>query len=123
MITLDCETEEIVGNPLAYPPVMHGLAYSMPGHPPGYLHFRTDRANCKYSEVGDFLQNIWKSNEPLLFHNAPFDLSVIMREFRLPMLPWERIHDTMYLVYLMDPYAPTLSLKPSAERYLGEPPE
>jgi DNA polymerase-1 len=29
----------------------------------------------------------------------------------------------MYLLYLADPYAPTLSLKPSAERYLGVVPE
>jgi len=123
MITLDCETEAIVGNPIAHPPAMHGLAYDIPGHPPGYLHFRTERANTKYSIVGDFLQNIWDSGEPLLFHNAPFDLSVICSTFNLPMPSWDRIHDTMYLVYLADPYAPTLSLKPSAERYLGLPPQ
>jgi DNA polymerase I len=121
MITLDTETEEIVGNPLTHPPAMYGLAYHMDAYPPGYLHFRGEKSNSKFSEVGDFLQNIWNSNEPLLFHNAPFDLSVICSTFNLPMPHWSRIHDTMYLVYLSDPYAATLSLKPSAERYLDLP--
>jgi DNA polymerase-1 len=123
MIVLDCETEAIVGNPLANPPTMHGIAYDVPGHPPGYLHFRTERANSKYSVVGDFLNNVWNSNEPLLFHNAPFDLAVICKTFHLPMPHWSRIHDTMYQLYLADPYSPSLSLKPSAERYLGIPPD
>lgn len=121
MITLDTETDPIEGNPLVNPPAMHGLSYEIPGHPPGYLHFRTEKANSKYSEVGDFLNNIWNSKEPLLFHNAPFDLRVIEHEFNLPMPPWERIHDTVYLIYLYDPYAQSLSLKPSAERILGIP--
>lgn len=126
MITLDTETEAIVGNPVADPPAAHGLAYSIPGYESGYLHWRTEKANTKWSTVADFLDRILRSGDPLLFHNAPFDLAVLMKEF--PVLPWElvswdRIHDTMYLVYLADPYAPTLSLKPSAERYLGLPPE
>jgi len=123
MIVLDCETEAIVGNPIAHPPAMHGLAYKVPGYPAGYLHFRTEKANSKYSEVGDFLNNVWNSNEPLLFHNAPFDLAVISREFHLPIPHWSRIYDTMYSVYLADPYAASLSLKPSADRYLGMAPD
>ena len=121
MITLDTETDPIEGNPLVRPPAMHGLSYIVPGHPPGYLHFRGEKSNSKYHEVGDFLNNIWKSNEPLLFHNAPFDLRVIEQEFGLPIPPWDRIHDTVLLLYLKDPYAQTLSLKPSAEAYLGLP--
>jgi DNA polymerase I len=35
---------------------------------------------------------------------------------------WNRIHDTVYLLFLADPYAPTFSLKPSADRYLDMPP-
>lgn len=121
MITLDTETDPIIGNPLVNPPGMHGLAYHIQGYPPGYLHFRGEKSNSKYSEVGDFLNRIWKSNEPLLFHNAPFDLSVICHTFNLPMPDWRRVHDTMYLLFLADPYAPTLSLKPSSERYLELP--
>jgi DNA polymerase-1 len=60
----------------------------------------------------------------MIFHNAPFDLSVATQHLGLP---WPKdplnIHDTMYLVYLLDPYARTFALKPSAERYLNMPPE
>lgn len=126
MITLDCETEAIEGNPIAFPPVGHGLAYIVPGHPPGYLHWRTEKANTKWSIVADFIDNILKSGDPILFHNAPFDISVLKDVF--PLSPWhlltpDRVHDTMFLLFLADPYAPTLSLKPSAERYLGMAPE
>jgi DNA polymerase I-like protein with 3'-5' exonuclease and polymerase domains len=124
VIVLDCETEEIIGNPLVNPPAVHGIAYLMPGHEPGYLHFRGEKANCKWSTVHDFLRDIWASSEPLLFHNAPFDLACIRAEFMGLKPPhWSRIHDTMFLCYLADPYALSLSLKPSAERYLGMAPE
>jgi len=126
MIVLDTETEAIVGNPVAFPPCAHGLAYIVPGHEPGYLHWRTEKANTKYSIVGDFLDNILNSNEPILFHHAAFDISVLKAAF--PLAPWdrltpERVHDTMFQLFLADPYAPSLSLKPSAERYLGVVPE
>jgi DNA polymerase-1 len=126
MIVLDCETEEIIGNPVAHPPAGHGLAYIVPGAEPGYLHYRTEKANCKWSAVADFMDNILKSGEPLLFHNAAFDISVLKAEF--PLCPWglltpDRVHDTMYQLFLADPYATTLSLKPSAERYLDMPAE
>ena len=123
MITLDCETEAIRGNPLVDPPDGVGIAYLQEGHPPGYLHYVGPKSNTKYTIVSDYLNNIWDSNEPLLFHNAPFDLSVIREDFNLPIPHWSRIHDTMFLVYLADPYARNLGLKPSAERYLDLPPE
>lgn len=126
MIVLDTETEAIVGNPVAFPPAAHGMAYIVPGHPPGYLHWRTEKANTKWSVVGDFIDNVLNSNEPILFHNAAFDISVLKAAF--PIAPWdrltpERVHDTMFQLFLADPYAPSLSLKPSAERYLGVAPD
>ncbi len=95
----------------------------MEDHPPGYLHFVGPESNSKYTIVHDYLRSVWESNEPLLFHNAPFDLSVICDFYNLPMPHWSRVHDTMFLVYLADPYAQSLSLKPSAERYLDMPQE
>ncbi len=123
MITLDCETEAIRGNPIVDPPELCGLAYHMEGHPAGYLHFVGPKSNSKYSIVEDYLHQVWESDEPVLFHNAPFDLSVICDFYNLPMLPWERVHDTMFLVYLADPYALDLGLKSSAERYLNIAPD
>ena len=126
MIVLDTETDPIVGNPIAYPPAGHGLSYIVPGHPPGYLHWRTEKANTKWSAVCDFIDQVLRSGDEILFHNAGFDISVLKKEF--PICPWhlltpKRVHDTVFMLFLADPYAKSLSLKPSAERYLGEPPE
>jgi len=57
---------------------------------------------------------------PLLFHNAKFDTSV-MREY-WGMVP-RAVDDTLFLIFLDDPYASTFSLKPSAQRILGIAPE
>ena len=37
-------------------------------------------------------------------------------------VPWERIHDTMLLAFLTDPFG-ELSLKPLSEKLLGMPPD
>jgi DNA polymerase-1 len=58
---------------------------------------------------------------PLLFHNAKFDLEVARAFFDLPYPPWERVHDTTFLAFLLHPNAETLSLKP-LEKHLGVPP-
>jgi len=41
----------------------------------------------------------------------------------MPPLPWERLHDTMFMVFLDDPHAASHGLKQSAARLLGMPPE
>jgi DNA polymerase I-like protein with 3'-5' exonuclease and polymerase domains len=41
----------------------------------------------------------------------------------MPRLQSEKIHDTLFLLFLDNPHALSLSLKPSAERILGMPPE
>jgi DNA polymerase I-like protein with 3'-5' exonuclease and polymerase domains len=116
MITVDFETESIVGNPLVNPPVPVGVALYVEGSPPEYLPID---ANSK-----EKLRQIWGGNEPLLFHNAPFDLSVAERHLGLPHpRDWRRVHDTVFQVFLRDPYAESLSLKPSAAKYLGMLPE
>lgn len=119
-ITIDFETEAIVGNPIVNPPRPVGVAVWVPGQEPTYLAWGHPRENnVTKQEVAEYLSRIIRSGKPLLFHNAGFDLSVWWREFSEFSWNWERIHDTMYLLFLADPYAPTLSLKPSADRYLG----
>lgn len=119
-ITIDFETEAIVGNPIVNPPRPVGFAVWVPGQEPTYLAWgHPCENNCTKDEAGEYLYRILKSGKPLLFHNAGFDLSVWMGEFGPFQFPWEQIHDTMYLLFLADPYAATLSLKPSADRYLG----
>ena len=114
LVTVDFETEAIIGNPLIHPPKPVGVAITLPNGDTDY-------------HTGDLMESVcsdlWRSGVPMLFHNAPFDLSVARTHFGLPFPHWSLIHDTQYLVYLKDPHAPSLALKPSAERYLDLPPQ
>ena len=122
-ICIDFETEAIEDRP-RYPPKPVGVAVKMPGKPGRYYAWDHPTKNSATKEKArEVLRDIWASGEPLLFHNAKFDLEVAERHFGLKLPPWDRVHDTLYLLFLKDPYAPTLSLKPSAERLLGLAPE
>lgn len=127
MITIDFETEAIIGNPIVNPPAPVGCAIRLPDRPSFYMAWGHPTGNnCTYEKGISYVRRIVvDSDSPILFHNAPFDLSVLdgacgtSWKYR----DWRRIHDTMYLIFLDDPYASTLSLKPSAARYLGMPPD
>ena len=123
LTTVDFETEAIVYNPVWKPPKPVGVAirksdgssyYWAWGHPSGN--------NCSYERAKAELEEVWDS--PMLFHNAPFDLSVALVHMGMPW-PKDPLHvyDTMFDLFLLDPYARSFSLKPSAERYLGMAPE
>lgn len=127
-ITIDFETEAINGNPIIHPPRAVGVAVWVPGQEPSYLAWGHPTGNnCSWGDAHDYLRKIVRDTErPILFHNAGFDISVLNNEFTNASFQnwtqWRRIHDTMYLLFLADPYAATLSLKPSADRYLGMAP-
>jgi DNA polymerase I-like protein with 3'-5' exonuclease and polymerase domains len=132
MIVLDFETMPIKQRP-AYPPVPIGLAVKLPGEAPRYYDMGTipdnglwrsgAPATKKIVEVCTLLARIWASGEPVLFHNAKFDLEVAEKHFKMPLLPWQRVHDTQFLAFLNDPHARSLGLKPLAEQLLGWAPE
>ena len=121
-VTVDFETEAIELRP-KYPPKPVGVSIWLPeaedplyyawGHPSGN--------NCSFEEGRKALAQVWGSE--LLFHNARFDTEVAREHLELPY-PKDptRVHDTMFLLYLDDPQADSLSLKPSAHRVLGIPP-
>jgi DNA polymerase I-like protein with 3'-5' exonuclease and polymerase domains len=123
LITVDYETEDIVGNPVINPPKPVGVAVWIPGQAPQYLSWgHPTENNCSYGDARQYLYNIQEAEAPRLFHNAPFDLTVQSKWMSLPHNfigdGWRKVHDTMYLLFLADPYANTFSLKPSADRYL-----
>jgi len=125
-IVLDFETHAIAGRP-AYPPEPVGLAvwdmaapvseayYLAWGHPTGN--------NATPNDALRVLCEAWTSGRPLLFHHAKFDTAICYEKLGLPRLPWDRVHDTMFLAYLYDPHARRLDLKGLAEDLLGDPPE
>ena len=109
--TLDFETEGIDGNPLAFPPRPVGVGIKHNDEPATY-------SAGTLRELHNTLQDIWESDEELIMQNAPFDLRVAEHWLDLPYPHWERIHDTQFLLFLNDPHAASLSLKPSAEKIL-----
>ena len=123
LVALDFESQAIEPRPM-YPPRSAGLAIMVDdGKDKGIYHAWDHLAenNCT-RQLGHDILAMYLSDPSYeyVFHNAPFDCSIIEEEFGIKV-PWERVHDTMLLAFLHDPYG-ELSLKPLAERHLGEPP-
>src|SRR5262249_51060853 len=121
---LDFETLPIEPRP-RYPPLPVGVAIRVPGRKPRYYAWgHPSGNNCTFEEARAAVGEVWQSERPILGHNvAKFDHEVARVHMGLPGLPWERLHDTLPMLFLNDPRATDYQLKPSAERLLGLPPE
>lgn len=124
-IFLDFESEAIAPRP-EYPPKPVGLAvldrtnqfeskYWSFGH--------SVENNCTYQDVKSLLVRIWESGRSICFHNSMFDTCIIHERFGLPYLPAARVHDTLILAFLHDPFSRSLSLKELCKDWLGIKPE
>lgn len=124
MICLDFETKAIEGRPV-YPPEPVGVSIQWHHEAPRYYAWGhlSGGNNCTFEQAFTALEKAWMSGEPLLFHNAKFDVAVANECLGLPLPPWHLIHDTMFLIFLLDPHARTTALKPLAQDMLGMPPE
>ena len=119
MNIIDFETEGIEKRP-SYPPKPVGVSiwyantldpfYLAWGHPSGN--------NTTWEQAQRILGAIWDQEN--CYHNGRFDTEVAHKWMNLPR-PRDplKVHDTLFLNYLYDPQADTLSLKPSAKRILG----
>lgn len=124
LVCIDFETHPIAPRP-EYPPEPVGVAIYTPGEPPRYLAWgHPAENNCTKQHAVSELRKLWVDpGTQLLFHNAPFDVSVATERMGMPSLPWHRVHDTMFLLFLHDPHAKALGLKPACEALLGMPPD
>jgi len=125
-IFLDFETEAIGPRPEQYPPKPVGLAVldRTNQFKSGYYAFCHDsNNNCTYEDTRRLLIRIWESGRHICFHNAMFDMSVIVEKFDLPFLQPERVHDTLVLAFLYNPYVRSLSLKELCVEWLNIQPE
>lgn len=127
-ICLDFETLPILPRP-RHPPKPVSFSIKMPGwrKPEFYAwgHL-TGGNNCSLKDAKNVLVKAYKEiteATPLLCHNFKFDADVAEEYFGLILPPWHNFHDTMFLLFLSDPHQRSLSLKPSAERILGLPPD
>jgi DNA polymerase-1 len=124
MYTLDYETEAIGLRPHQNPPRPVSVAIKHDDKPAEFYAWGHPEGNNRTEqEAVDALREVWASGEPLLMQNAKFDLDVAEVHHGLPLPAWERVHDTQFLLYLQNPHARQLGLKPSAERLLDWPPE
>lgn len=122
MICIDFETQAIQPRP-QFPPRPVGVAIARTGRSPRYYAWgHPSENNSTFEEARAALGEALDSGQPLLFHNAPFDLAVLHERMELPLPSWDRVHDTMLSAFLNNPYD-RLALKPLAEKHLGMPPE
>jgi len=121
--TIDFETEGIVGNPVVNPPKPVGVSIKMPSQRSIYYAWgHPTENNCNYEEARTTLLRVVSSG-PWLAHNREFELAVLRAHFGYVPARTEDVHDTMFMLFLTDPYAFSFSLKPSAERILGIAPD
>lgn len=117
--TIDFETQPITPRP-QYPPQAVGVAIKYWGKRARYYAWgHSTENNCSKSTAYGALQDAYKTPDGVLFHNAKFDVDVAEIDFGLPRLPWDKYHDTLFLLFLNDPHALELGLKSAAEQLLG----
>lgn len=121
---VDFETKGIQPRPF-YPPRPVGVAILKPRQKKSryYAWAHPDGNNCTEEEAKNALLEVWNSKASVSFHNAKFDMDVAETYLGLPLLPPDRVHDTMLLAYLDDPHAKNIGLKELAQRRLGWEPE
>jgi DNA polymerase-1 len=120
--TIDFETLPIQRRP-EYPPKPVGVAIKYWGEAAKYWSWgHPEGNNCTFEEAAEALRSAYQTNDGLLFQNAKFDIDVAEVHFGLSLPNWQRLHDTMLLLFLDDPHAESLGLKQSAQRLLGMPP-
>jgi len=129
VIVADFETHGIEARP-KYPPKPVSLALKWPdqreyrlmawGHGDGS---KAAGNNCTEKEARGEYKKARDSRYRMLFQNGSFDQDVAETHWEIPLLPWERYDETMYLAFLNNPHSPTLALKPLCELLLGIPPE
>lgn len=124
IVTIDFETRPIEPRP-KYPPEPVGVAIrAVRGHPMYLSWGHPSGNNVTREQAVDVLRRLVEDEEvQFLFHNAAFELSIFFERLGLPRLPWHRVHDTMFLLFLYDPHAKSLSLKGASEELLNWPAE
>lgn len=121
MYVIDFETMPIIqGSGRAPKPV--GVSIGLVGDLASHRYYafgHPTKNNCTEEEAMVALRKVWSPG--VLFHHGVFDQSVAIEHWGFEWI--DEYHDTMFLIYLFDPLAASVALKPSAERILGMPPD
>jgi len=123
-IVLDFETFAIEDRP-RYPPMPCSLSVKYPGKKEDkYTFGHIEGNNTTWGEVAKVLAKVWKDakkGDGIVCQNGKFDCDVAETWFGLESLPYDKVHDTLFLAYLDDPHQNELGLKPTAKRLLNIP--
>ena len=123
-VVIDFETEPIEERP-EYPPKPVGVSIRLPSDKVGkyYAFGHPTENNCSERDAKRALAAAYSEAKStgagLLCHHSKFDMDVAEVHWGLKLPPWQLCHDTLFLLFLNDPYSPDLALKPAAERLLG----
>lgn len=122
--TIDFESLQIRPRP-EYPPAPVGVSIKIGSRKPKYYSWGHPSGGNKHtwSDARSALGEVYESRRPVLFHNERFDSDISETHMDLPSLPWERRHDTLPMLFLLDPRAQTYQLKPSAEKLFDLSPD
>jgi len=122
--TYDFETIGIQRRP-EYPPRPVGVSILKPGKRTShyYAFGHPEGNNCGLAEAKAALKEMWDSGDQILAHSQKFDYDVATTHMGMPEIPWHRLEDTLFLLFLNNPYSLDLKLKPASERLLGMKPE
>lgn len=121
IVALDFETAGIEPRP-KYPPKPVGFALHEEGVTSRYYSWgHPIENNTTYEAAKAILAAVLSQPDyHFVCHNTSFDAAVMI-EMGLDV-PWDRMHDTMVLAFLVDPFG-ELSLKPLCQQLLGMEPE
>lgn len=125
LLTIDFETDAITVNPVWQPPKPCGVSIKWGAGPSKYFAWGHPTENNCDEPTGrrELMHALKQAKGEFIAQNAGFEVA-ILREYYgwVPKDPL-KIHDVMIVLFLTDPYAQSLALKPSAERVLGLAPD
>ena len=122
VVTIDFETTAVAPRP-EFPPRPVGVAIKLPGAPARYYGWGHPTNNtASFQDAVHALEEAINTGLPVVAHNTKFDLAVLEERMGIALPPAARLHDTMILAHLSNPYEPSFALKPLADKHLGMPP-
>jgi DNA polymerase I-like protein with 3'-5' exonuclease and polymerase domains len=120
-VTVDFESVAVDDAPF-YPPPPTGVSIKYPGKKSRhYAWGHIEGNNSTFLEAQLALLKAWNHPAGVLMHHAKFDMALAEIHMGMPELPWERLHDSMLLLFLDDPHQKNMGLKPAAKRLLEMP--
>lgn len=121
--TVDFEGFGIEARP-DYPPVPVSVSIKRWGKAPKFYAWGHPTGNnCTKAAAIGALREAYLNPDGILCQNGKFDIDVAEVHFGVKPPPWERIHETMFLLFLDDPHQRQMGLKKSCQRLLGMAPD